>query len=238
MLILGDRCGIVNSWVPRSGRFAWLSHLATGPYAVTFGHLEACTDARQTSRAVRLHETQRSIAAMPASSSEYAPTFSQTRLIRGESWRKPPVRASPAPVGQHDDRNTKADGFEEADGRSLAQSQHSWHGLAARCFRPVPRENCSESQIGSSRNHVLYVTGAFPLRIVHRCRSRLKTSRLLGTRSSIYGGVILDQASIPRYLAMMHRHTCITLVKTRVTSGCSPYFPSSCCMQASDKYSA
>jgi hypothetical protein len=58
-LTLGDRCGIVNGGYRGQEAVCVAEPLATRPHAVTFGHLEACTlIARQTGRALRLHEKQ------------------------------------------------------------------------------------------------------------------------------------------------------------------------------------
>jgi hypothetical protein len=79
--------------------------------------------------------------------------------------------------------------------------------LAARCFRPVPRENCSESRIGSGQP---LFRSVWPVRLL---RAALHQCQEVDVRASRYQKAafmvgISDQASILRLLTVMHRHTC------------------------------
>jgi hypothetical protein len=148
------------------------------------------------------------------------------------------MRASPAPSGQHDspehdDMVVKADGLARSVNGSTAGAR-----LAARCFRPVPRENCSESRIGSGHNIVpFHVTSAFPLYRAS-CSVAILTVEVDCSRyqKAAFMVGISDQASILRLLTVMHRHTCTCGPDTKVNiQQPVSYFPADCLMQASDK---
>jgi hypothetical protein len=121
------------------------------------------------------------------------------------------------------------------DARAERQWQYSWRqARAARVFRPVPRENCSESRIGSGHKP-LFRSVCYSAFV----RAALQTSRPARHSASRYqqhGGYGPGDSAIAD---QMHRHTCTCGPDTKVNipqKAVLPYFPADCLMQASDKF--
>jgi hypothetical protein len=123
---------------------------------------------------------------------------------------------------EHDDMVQKADGRSLSVNRSTAGT-----GLAARCFRPVPRENCSESRIGSSQSHcsVPYVKVHF--RCVSCIVARLKRRQASRYKKAAFmvGNFGPGVHRVSGYDAPSHMHLWFKQ-QDRYQQSCSPYcFP-------------
>jgi hypothetical protein len=109
-------------------RFAWLSHLATGPYAVVRPPRSMHTERTPDQPGFTARWTQERTVATILAVDLRVRLRSPNKLIRGEHAKSGRFEASPAPNGppgspQHDDVVHRLMGA-----HAERQSQYSWHG--------------------------------------------------------------------------------------------------------------
>jgi hypothetical protein len=233
---------IVNSWVPRSGGGLRVSHLATGPYAITFGHLKSMHTghARQTSQAVRLDETQ-SERLRPCSLSVDLSVLARSReykLIRGEPWHIRPVRASPAPMGRPQPLND--DMFIKAYGRSRSANR-STVGTGRHQVLPAVPRGTAERRAGS--DHKQFFCSVRYIAVANRavCNVQVRRRHSGFTESGSLTVGISRPGDDLQWLTVMHRHTCICGPDTKrniSAESCASVLSIKLPVQASDMLSA